>query len=221
MQCVYASHDDAIKWKGFRRCWPFVRGIHRSPVNFPQRDRDDLLIAGHLVGEIYPTQNAINVGLWCAFLLAETKFWTNYLAAGNSRRRGAHVTSLYWNALTPVLDIWAKTKNKETKMYIHLMTVSALKLNSGECPTTSLMTSQLWVWWRFGAVWQQASITTSTQLPMPHGVVGPYMINESVFGMGRRDDLFKSKVWGSPCRHALLGMHAITWLIMFEWSQKV
>ena len=115
MQCVYASYDDAIKWKGFPRCWPFVRGIHRSPVNFPNRDRYDLLIAGHLVGEIYPTQNAINAGLWCSFLLAETKFWTNYLAAGNSRRRGAHVTSLYWNALTPVLDNWVKTKNKETK----------------------------------------------------------------------------------------------------------
>ena len=24
-----------IKWKHFRRYWPFVRGIHRSPVNFP------------------------------------------------------------------------------------------------------------------------------------------------------------------------------------------
>ena len=26
-------HDDVIKWKHFPRCWPFVRGIHRSPVN--------------------------------------------------------------------------------------------------------------------------------------------------------------------------------------------
>ena len=26
-------HDDGIKWKHFRRYWPFVRGIHRSPVN--------------------------------------------------------------------------------------------------------------------------------------------------------------------------------------------
>ena len=28
-------HDDVIKWKHFPRYWPFVRGIHRSPVNFP------------------------------------------------------------------------------------------------------------------------------------------------------------------------------------------
>ena len=27
------SHDDVIKWKHFPRYWPFVRGIHRSPVN--------------------------------------------------------------------------------------------------------------------------------------------------------------------------------------------
>ena len=26
-------HDDVIKWKHFPRNWPFVRGIHRSPVN--------------------------------------------------------------------------------------------------------------------------------------------------------------------------------------------
>ena len=27
-------HDDAIKWKHFPRYWPFVRGIHRSMMNF-------------------------------------------------------------------------------------------------------------------------------------------------------------------------------------------
>ena len=27
-------HDDVIKWTRFPRHWPFVRGIHRSPVNF-------------------------------------------------------------------------------------------------------------------------------------------------------------------------------------------
>ena len=26
------SNDDVIKWKHFPRYWPFVRGIHRSPV---------------------------------------------------------------------------------------------------------------------------------------------------------------------------------------------
>ena len=33
----YTSHDDVIKWKKFPRYWPFVREIHRSPVNSPHK----------------------------------------------------------------------------------------------------------------------------------------------------------------------------------------
>ena len=32
-------HDDVIKWKHDRRYWPFVRGIHRSPVNSPHKSQ--------------------------------------------------------------------------------------------------------------------------------------------------------------------------------------
>ena len=35
-QC-WSKHDDVIKWKHFPRYWPFVRGIHRSPVNSPHK----------------------------------------------------------------------------------------------------------------------------------------------------------------------------------------
>ena len=31
------NHDDVIKWKLFPCYWPFVRGIHRSPVNCPHK----------------------------------------------------------------------------------------------------------------------------------------------------------------------------------------
>ena len=30
-------HDDVIKWKHFLRYWPFVRGMHRSPMNSPHK----------------------------------------------------------------------------------------------------------------------------------------------------------------------------------------
>ena len=30
-------HDDVVEWKHFLRYWPFVRGIHRSPVNSPHK----------------------------------------------------------------------------------------------------------------------------------------------------------------------------------------
>ena len=31
------TNDDVIKWKHFPRYWPFVWGIHRSPVNSPHK----------------------------------------------------------------------------------------------------------------------------------------------------------------------------------------
>ena len=33
----WLRHDDVIKSKHFPRNWPFVRGIHRSPVNSPHK----------------------------------------------------------------------------------------------------------------------------------------------------------------------------------------
>ena len=37
MTLTLRCHDDVIKWKHFRHYWPFVRGIHRSPVNYPHK----------------------------------------------------------------------------------------------------------------------------------------------------------------------------------------
>ena len=34
---IWRWHDDVIKWRHFPRYWPFVRGIHRSPVNSPHK----------------------------------------------------------------------------------------------------------------------------------------------------------------------------------------
>ena len=36
---ILSSHDDVIKWKHFPRYWPFVQGIHRSPVNSPHKSQ--------------------------------------------------------------------------------------------------------------------------------------------------------------------------------------
>ena len=35
----WCHHDDVMKWKHFLRYWPFVRGIHWSPVNSPHKGR--------------------------------------------------------------------------------------------------------------------------------------------------------------------------------------
>ena len=36
-RCYIVEHDDVIKWKHFLRYCPFVRRIHRSPVNSPHK----------------------------------------------------------------------------------------------------------------------------------------------------------------------------------------
>ena len=42
-----SSHDGVIKWEHFPRYWPFVRGIHRSPVDSPHKGqwRRDLMFS--------------------------------------------------------------------------------------------------------------------------------------------------------------------------------
>ena len=38
-RCGHQWHDDVIKWNHFPRYCPFVRWIHRSPVNSPHKDQ--------------------------------------------------------------------------------------------------------------------------------------------------------------------------------------
>ena len=64
-------HDDVIKWKHFPRYWPFVRGIHRSPVNSPHKGQ---------------WRGALMFTLICA----RTNGWVNNREAGDLRRYRAH-----------------------------------------------------------------------------------------------------------------------------------
>ena len=64
-------HDDVIEWKHFPRCWPFVREIHRSPVNFPHK--------GQWHG-----------ALMFSFICARINGWKNNREAGDLRRYRAH-----------------------------------------------------------------------------------------------------------------------------------
>ena len=64
-------HDDVIKWKHFPRYWPFVRGIHRSPVNFPHKGQ---------------WRGALMFTLICARING----WVNTREAGDLRRYRPH-----------------------------------------------------------------------------------------------------------------------------------
>ena len=65
------EHDDVIKWKHFPRYWPFVRGIHRSPVNSPHKGQ---------------WRGALMFTLICARING----WVNNREAGDLRRNRAH-----------------------------------------------------------------------------------------------------------------------------------
>ena len=64
-------HDDVIKWKHFPRNWPFVRGIHRSPVNSPHKGQ---------------WRGALMISLICVWI----NDWVNNRKAGDLRRYRAH-----------------------------------------------------------------------------------------------------------------------------------
>ena len=65
------NHDDVIKWKHFPCYWPFVRGIHRSPVNSPHKSL---------------WRGALMFSLICVWI----NDWVNNREAGDLRRYRAH-----------------------------------------------------------------------------------------------------------------------------------
>ena len=69
--CSWSCHDDVIKWKHFPRYWPFVRGIHRSPVNSPHKGQ---------------WRGALMFSLICAWING----WVNNRKAGDLGRYRAH-----------------------------------------------------------------------------------------------------------------------------------
>ena len=64
-------HDDIIKWKIFSRNWPFVQGIHRSPVNSPHKGQ---------------WRGALMFSLICVWI----NDWVNNREAGDLRQYSAH-----------------------------------------------------------------------------------------------------------------------------------
>ena len=68
---VHLVHDDVIKWKHFPCYWPFVRGIHRFPVNSPHKGQ---------------WRGALIFSLICVWING----WVNNREAGDLRRYRAH-----------------------------------------------------------------------------------------------------------------------------------
>ena len=75
------THDDVIKWKHFLRYWPFVRRIHRSPVNSPHKGQ---------------WRGALMFSLICVWING----WVNNREAGVLRRYRA-----YYDATVMIISI--------------------------------------------------------------------------------------------------------------------
>ena len=71
MMSSVSVHGDIIKWKHFPRYWPFVRGIHRSPVNSPRKGQ---------------WRGALMFPLICVWING----WVNNREAGDLRRHRGH-----------------------------------------------------------------------------------------------------------------------------------
>ena len=114
MYCIrcHKLHDDVIKWKHFLRYWPFVRGIHRSPVNSPHKGQ---------------WRGALMFSLICVWINS----WVNNNEAGDLRHYPAHydITVMYmqcsWCNIGNIITSTCVTKNIATHFHPTFSSISS------------------------------------------------------------------------------------------------
>ena len=89
---VIFTYDDVIKWKHFPRYWPFVRGIHRPPVNSPHKGQ---------------WRRALMFSLICSLI----SHWVNIGEAGDLKRHRAHYDVIVMT-LNNVIPVTIKSRRR-------------------------------------------------------------------------------------------------------------
>ena len=97
-------HDDVIKWKHFPRYWPFVRGIHRPPVNSPHKGQ---------------WRGALIFSLICAWI----NDWVNNRKTGDLRRHSSHCEVI-------VILTASETNGMPTRRKWYILQLKQYMLNS-------------------------------------------------------------------------------------------
>ena len=92
-----AIHYDVIKWKYFPRYWPYVRGIHRRPVNSPHKG---------------PWRGALMFSLICVWI----NCWANNHEASDLRRHRGHYD------LTVMYECWPKWYHVHHDLFVSSQT---------------------------------------------------------------------------------------------------
>ena len=91
----FHQHDDVTKWKHFTHYWPFVRGIHRLPVNSPHKGQ---------------WRGALGFSLIWAWV----NRWVHNCEAGDLRRHRAH----YDVIVMSVTIFLSKSQSLATAMFV-------------------------------------------------------------------------------------------------------
>ena len=86
----HVMHGDVIKWKHFPPYWPFVRGIHRGPVNSPHKGQWRGALMFHLI---------------CVWING----WGNNREAGDLIRSRAHYDVIVMKCMHAVIH-WGRYK---------------------------------------------------------------------------------------------------------------
>ena len=106
----FSYHDDVIKWKPFPRYWPFVRGIHRSPVNFPHKGQ---------------WRGALMFSLICVWINS----WVNNREAVNLRRHRAHYDVTVMTHCGPVMACGDRSGSKLAEVMVWCLIAPRYYLN--------------------------------------------------------------------------------------------
>ena len=150
-------HDDVIQWKHFPRYWPFVQGIHRSPVNSPHK--------GQWRG-----------ALMFPFTFALINGWVNNRVAGDLRLHHAHYDVTVMNKLycrSATMDAPSVKLQHCENLVGELNALISLETKvTPTLQTTITMTSQ-WARWRlkspalrlFNQAFIQAQIKENIKAP--------------------------------------------------------
>ena len=112
---IWPKHGDIIKWTHFPHYWPFVWGIHRSPMNSPQKGQ---------------WRGALMFSLICPW----KNCWVNNREAGDLRRHRTHCDVIvmachrYSSGFNEVCNVVSfRDKSGSVKKMFHKLTQIVLR----------------------------------------------------------------------------------------------
>ena len=109
---IDSKHDDVIKWKHFPCYWPFVREIHRSPVNFPHKGQ---------------WRGALMFTLICARMNG----WVNNREADDLRRYRVHYDVIVMIQCIITHNMWNSQVSLQHSVLHHNVVFNVLITNKG------------------------------------------------------------------------------------------